>query len=509
MARCEPDSPCRSHRPQSIAVDKTDELARHVLRVRPRSATRNTPMQPDRRFLVRAGVGLTALAASMAASTAALAQSGTRSRVRDGSSPTPADLATRPSESNPAIKPSSGRDETERLQAAIDAAARQQRPLNLPAGRFIVSGLVLRAGSTLTGAGPATVIQHLGGPPALLAEGVADVTISNLAIAGGFPMAESARGLVEARNAARFVVENVAIDGATRHAIMLERTGGRITGCRITHAAKAGIFTLDQSGGLEISHNVLEAITNNAILVWRSTKGEDGTLVAFNRISKVASGDGGTGENGNAINVFRAGNVLVTSNRISDCAYSAVRANSASNVQILANSISRMGEVAIFVEFAFDGAVVSGNLVDGATTGISVTNFDHGGRLAAVSGNVIRNIHQRPGEPTTSGYGIAVEADVSVTGNTIEQAKTAGLMIGWGRFCRDVAATGNVIRHCTIGISVTDDPSAGSVVLTGNMISGSAQGAIRRTDHGRPRGADLAIEPPARGRLAVSGNISS
>ena len=88
------------------------------------------------------------------------------------------------------------------------------------------------------------------------------------------------------------------------------------------------------------------------------------------------------------MNVFRAANVLVQGNRISDCAFSAVRANSASNCQIIANRCTRIGEVALYAEFAFEGALIANNLVDGAAMGISVTNFmPEGGRLAVVQGN--------------------------------------------------------------------------------------------------------------------------
>ena len=97
------------------------------------------------------------------------------------------------------------------------------------------------------------------------------------------------------------------------------------------------------------------------------------------------------------------------------------------DLQITSNNIARMGEVAVYAEFAFEGAVISNNLVDGAATGISVTNFNDGGRLAVVQGNLIRNVFRRPGEPHTTGYGIGVEADAAVTGNTIERAATAGL----------------------------------------------------------------------------------
>ena len=44
------------------------------------------------------------------------------------------------------------------------------------------------------------------------------------------------------------------------------------------------------------------------------------------------------------------------------------------------------GETGIYSEFQFEGAVISANVVDGATNGISVVNFNEGGRLATVTG---------------------------------------------------------------------------------------------------------------------------
>ena len=101
--------------------------------------------------------------------------------------------------------------------------------------------------------------------------------------------------------------------------------------------------------------------------------------------------------------MFRAGNVLVSGNRITDCAYSAIRGNAASNIQMIANSCARIGEVALYAEFGFEGALIANNLVDGAASGIAVTNFNEGGRLAVVQGNIIRNLDAaRSTSPRTS-----------------------------------------------------------------------------------------------------------
>ncbi len=169
-----------------------------------------------------------------------------------------------------------------------------------------------------------------------------------------------------------------------------------------------------------------------------------------------------------------------------------------------------MGEVAIYSEFEFQGAVIANNIIDTAATGISVTNFQEGGRLSVIQGNLIRNLFRREHEKEDKrGEGIGVEADAVVSGNTIENAPSVGIQIGWGPFMRDVAATGNVIRRARVGISVTSSPEAGSCVIAGNVISEAKDGAIRAMNHGAVLGPDLAREPQAAGRIMVTGNVAT
>jgi len=173
------------------------------------------------------------------------------------------------------------------------------------------------------------------------------------------------------------------------------------------------------------------------------------------------------------INVFRAGNVIVRGNRIARAAFSAVRGNAASNIQIVGNGCSALGEVAIYSEFGFEGAVIANNTIDGAALGISVTNFNEGGRLAVVQGNLVRNLKpKRPAgtDPNDgAGIGISVEADASVTGNVVEHAPTAGIMVGWGQYMRDVSVTGNVVALERIDLhtsgSIEGDVSAPRFVM--------------------------------------------
>jgi len=220
---------------------------------------------------------------------------------------------------------------------------------------------------------------------------------------------------------------------------------------------------------------VIRRSGNNGIQVWRSAFGNDGTIVVDNRIEDTRADAGGDGPYGNGISVFRAGNVIVRGNRIDKCAFSAVRGNSASNIQIAGNVCTRMSEVGIYSEFAFEGAVITGNTVDVATIGISVTNFDVGGRLAVVQGNLIRNLLP---VGNGNGIGIGIAADSVVTGNVIEHAPTAGIEIGYGPYLRDVIVSDNVMRGAGVGIAVSVVPGSGTALITDNLIAEAKNGAV-------------------------------
>jgi uncharacterized secreted repeat protein (TIGR03808 family) len=178
-----------------------------------------------------------------------------------------------------------------------------------------------------------------------------------------------------------------------------------------------------------------------------------------------------------------------------NCAFSAVRGNAASNLLVEGNSITDVREVALYAEFGFEGALLASNTVDGAAIGISITNFNHGGRLAVVQGNIIRNLLPRrplgtdPGDG--AGIGIAVEADTAVTGNVIENAPTAGIMLGFGRHLRDISVTGNVVRKADIGIAVSISPGAGAAVIANNIIAETRRDAVVGMDGAKPVTGDL------------------
>jgi uncharacterized secreted repeat protein (TIGR03808 family) len=407
------------------------------------------------------------------------------------------------------VRAGSPDDQSRALQAAIDQAAAARAPLALGPGVYRVGDLNLPTGAQLVGVRGATRLVLTRGPSLISASHTDAVTLSGLTLDGIAMPLRDGRGLVHLAHARGVRISDCEIVASGRHGAMLEACEGEVTGSTITGAEGAGIFSLD-ARGLRLSGNTVRGAGNNGILVWRSQPGDDGTLVVDNRIEDIAARAGGSGQNGNAINVFRAGNVMVRGNRIKGAAFSAVRGNAASNLQILGNTCTELGEVALYAEFGFEGALIANNVVGGAALGVAVTNFNEGGRLAVVQGNVIRNLvaFRAPGaDPNDpAGIGIGVEADTAVTGNVIENAPGAGILLGWGRYMRDVAATGNVVRSCSVGIAVSVAAGAGSAVIADNLISGARRGAILGMDGHAAVTGDLAGDAQRFAHLTISGN---
>lgn len=406
------------------------------------------------------------------------------------------------------VQPGTGKDQTDALQKAIDAAAKSSQILHFPAGEYHTSGLALKSGSMLSGVPGLSVLKFTGPKAQLVALSAGNVRLSGLVLAGDHGAradAENSDAILLCDSVTRLSVLNCKFSGRATNCISLLKCSGSIMDCDIADAGQTGIFCND-SAGLEISHNHVHNCGNNGIQIWRTTPGEDGTIVVSNRVEAIRAMDGGTGQNGNGINVFRAGSVQVTGNHVTDCIFSAIRGNTASNLLVSSNYCARLGEVAIYAEFALEGMIIASNLVDKAASGISITNFNEGGRLAVVQGNLIRNLFMREGE---RGVGIAVEADAMVSGNIIEGAPDCGIMLGWGKHLRDVNVTGNLVREARIGIGIQAARGAGYAFVTNNMLSVTAEGGIRAMDHDKPLGPDLAKTSSESYRnMAVFGNVS-
>jgi uncharacterized secreted repeat protein (TIGR03808 family) len=408
------------------------------------------------------------------------------------------------------VRPGSPDDQTRALQRAIDEAARAAVPLVLPPGVYRTGLLRLSDNTQLIGMRGATRLVFNGGASMLLAEGAGHVGLTGISFDGANFALPARRGLIHCLGGRDLRITDSEISDSGGNGIWIEQVSGEISGNIITNVAVTAITSFDAQG-LIVARNRITGTNDNGIEILRTAIGDDGTLVADNSLEDIKAGPGGSGQYGNAINAFRAGNVIVRGNRIRNCDYSAVRGNSASNIQIVNNSVTEVREVALYSEFAFEGAVISGNTVDGAAFGVSVCNFNEGGRLAVVQGNIIRNLlPKRPigtAPDDDAGIGIYVEADAAVTGNVIENAPAFGIVAGWGKYLRDVAITGNVIRKAFAGIGVSVAAGAGTALVNNNMISEAPRGAVVGLDHARAITGDLLAEGAARyAQVAIGGN---
>ncbi|MGQ7793780.1 TIGR03808 family TAT-translocated repetitive protein [Faunimonas sp. B44] len=379
------------------------------------------------------------------------------------------------------VRPRDGGDQSAALRDALVRAEATGRPVFMPPGRYEIADIDLTPTAKIVGIPGETRLVFRGGNYLLRAEGTKSCRLDGLILDGaGRALADGIDGLLHCSGLEAAIVEDCAITGSSASGVALAGCAGRVARSSIDSARVAGI-RLVQSRGMAVTENDVSDCGDTGILIHRYDEGADDTIVRGNRVSRIRARSGGTGQFGNGINLAKANGVIVSDNRIDDCDFSAIRCFSSDDLQVTGNICTRSGETALYVEFAFEGAIVSGNLIDDAALGISFANLmDYGGRLGVCSGNLIRNMrgHTRlpnGGEPV--GAGISAEADIAVTGNVVENA-WIGLQLGWGPYLRDVSATGNVIRRTRIGIGVSVVEGAGPALISGNLISGAGKGAI-------------------------------
>jgi uncharacterized secreted repeat protein (TIGR03808 family) len=374
------------------------------------------------------------------------------------------------------VRPGAPDDQSRALQRAIDAAAHQHAPLALAPGVYRAGDLRLPSGTQLTGMPGATRLVLTHGPALLSSEHAEAVTLTGLTLDGGKKPLPERHGLVHLNTTRGVRIAECIIVGSGGNAIALEECDGEVARNAISGAADIALFCID-GFGVTITGNTVQGSGNGGILVWQSEQRHDGSVIADNAVDDTDAKAGGTGQYGNAINVFRAAGVTVRGNRVRNATFSAIRGAAASNIQIVGNHCAALGEVAIYSEFEFVNALIVNNTIDGARAGISVTNFDKGGRLANVRGNVVRNIRDREDEKG-NGVGIHVEADTTVTSNTVENAARIGISAGWGEYLRNVTVQGNTVRHSGIGVSVSVAKGAGAATISGNVLAANTRGAV-------------------------------
>lgn len=402
------------------------------------------------------------------------------------------------------LVPDAGIDQTAALQAAIDAAPGR---LDLPAGRFLTRSLRLPTGFALTGVPGATQLTHAGTGPLLLIEACDQLLLSGLGINGSSAGGDLWHGgLVHVTDSEGITIRDCVIGNTQLNGITLMRSAAHVENCEVSQSDLTGIFAYD-SLGVTITGNRVHTCSNGGVRIWRGESGHDGSIVIANHIRDIDWTNGGNGQNGNGVNVFRADGVIVSDNSISGCTFSAVRLNATNNCQIRGNTCLNSGEVAIFSEFEFSGSVIASNIVDGAAAGISMTNYIDNGRLAVCTGNIVRNITPSSAtNPDTWPYGIAAEADAVVSSNIVEDVPGVGILAGWGPYLRNVTVSGNFVHRADVGIAASVAEDAGRAVITGNTIAGARQYALAANRWQEAASTDLANEAGRFPNLVVRDN---
>ena len=406
------------------------------------------------------------------------------------------------------LRPGAVEDQSRLLQTALKQAVARGAPLLLPPGRYRIGGVALPENTRIVGVPGETHLVTANGQPVLIARNLGRAALSGLSFDGLDIPATQRGGLLAAENIGELTVSDCGFARAGSVGLTLDRCGGRVTANRFRDMRDAALFAID-SKGLTVEQNRIEDCGNNGIQIWRNQSGDDGSIVRGNHVMRIRTDGGGSGQNGNGISVFRAGGVIIEGNQLRDCALTFIRNNSGLGVQILGNQGRRCGEVAIYSEFAFEGAIIANNHIEDCVSGVSITNLDHGGRMAVCASNIIRRTTRKAvpySKEPVGGYAIHVEAEAAVTGNVIEEASDIGIALGWSWGMRNLAATGNVIRKTGIGISVSLVPKERNALVANNVIAEARDGAVVGTEYGKPVTGDLTKAPDARASGVVVAN---
>lgn len=377
------------------------------------------------------------------------------------------------------LKPYITDDQSQILQSAIDQAAQQKLPLFIPGGSYLVREITLPEGAHISGIAGQTILVQIDNSPIFQASEIENTTLEGIIFEGTLPN-DPQSSLVRASAITNFSMQHCQFFNSQGSGLELYRVSGQITANKFYNLGQSAIFSVNGKN-LKIIQNSIYNIDNNGILIWQNDKADDGSIVSQNHIYGIKSADGGNGQNGNGINVFKANNVIMSDNRIDDCEYSAIRINDGNNCQIINNNCTNIGEVALYAEFGFNGVIINNNIVDTAGAGISIANLDQNGHLAVCKGNLLRNLTLRPTATSNDdarAYGIAAEADALIEGNVIENATNFGIGGGYGEFMRNVSVINNMIKDCGHAITASVVQGAGKMTISNNSIHNPTKASI-------------------------------
>lgn len=399
-------------------------------------------------------------------------------------------------------------DQSQRLQAALDAAASEGRALTLPGAGFHVQNLRFPSSAQVSGIVGKTILTGNGDMPVGTIDSANGLRLEGIVFEAKPPSTGALpQNLLDIRNSSALSLRQCWFRNTAANGIRLLGSEATIEDCEFENIADAAIHS-QNGAGLLLRGNRIRKGGNGGIRIWRDAPGPDRSIITGNRVEQIDWTRGGNGQNGNGVSIFRADDVIVSDNHFEDCAFSGVRVNAGRNTQIRGNTCRNSGEVAIFSEFEFSGSVIADNIVDGAATGIVMTNLDSGGRLATCTGNIVRNITPRSAtNPDTTPVGIFAEADAVIANNAVDNVPGIGIAAGYGPYRRNLVISNNVITNTETGIavSVAAQETPGMVRVTGNLISGATR-AIAGFEWEKPITSDLASDAAKFPGIAVEGN---
>jgi uncharacterized secreted repeat protein (TIGR03808 family) len=212
------------------------------------------------------------------------------------------------------VTPDADADQSAAFQAMLNMAAAEGAALFLPGGIYVLSDIELPPGLLIEGVPGRTRLIHSGTGPLLHASGADAITLRGLTLDGAGRLADEDQGLVHLREVNAFTLEECSFENAGASAVHLEQCAGAVTRNTVTDAAVVAIFGRD-CADLRIDGNTVRRCANGGILVYRSQPGHDGASITANTISEIGAANGGTGQWGNAINLFRADDTIVAEQR--------------------------------------------------------------------------------------------------------------------------------------------------------------------------------------------------
>ncbi|WP_036284288.1 TIGR03808 family TAT-translocated repetitive protein [Methylocystis sp. ATCC 49242] len=395
------------------------------------------------------------------------------------------------------------------LALRLREAAARGAAVNLPAGEISLMGLDLPDGTILKGVPGRTVLKLAGLGPLLSASMAKRITLESLILEGAEAFIPREKGLLDFADVIDLAIRDCVIRRSTARGVNLLRCGGVFAGNTIETVADSGFHSLDGLG-IDVDDNLVRKCGDNGVVVFTTTAGRyEGSRIRNNRIEDILNRSGGNGPFGNGVLIWGAGAVRVAHNRISRCAYTAVRNNSGHGVEVIGNDCRTFGEKAMYAEFGAKNAVFRDNRIEDAGAGIAVANSDKGTDGAVISGNVI--IGMRESHPDSDFgpdmlwlTGILAEKNADIVGNRIVGPGWIGVALGGWR--ENLRAEANDIAGVDYGVVFATGEGAGDALIARNRIR-ARKGAIVATAGTEFLPGDLAA-PGARKypRLTVRDN---